>query len=164
VTFRFTNQTITSTAFAISVPDAAVTFDPLATSATTVFAGGMWVTNVPAAGLAGNTFLAAVAFQVPTNIPGGLHHVIWSGTITSDAPGASLQWRWAAAVYGTFNSDYTTLGVKPVDDNMASQYQNSDHAGTPENFRNYVIGGGTGGGGVNYTGGYSGTVKVGPCP
>jgi hypothetical protein len=164
VTFRFTHQSITSSAFALPVPDAAVTFDPTATSATTNFTGGMWVTRVPAAGLAGKTFLAAVAFQVPANIPGGLKNVIWSGTITSDTPGASLQWQWAAAVYGNFNSDYTTLGVKPVDDNMASQYKNSDHAGTPENLRNYVIGGATGGGGANYTGSYSGTVKVGPCP
>ena len=50
----------------------------------------------------------------------------------------------------------------------ASQYQNSDHAGTPANFKSNamngvtVIGGATGGGGSNYTGGYSGTVTVGP--
>jgi hypothetical protein len=55
------------------------------------------------------------------------------------------------------------VGVKPVDDNKASQYQNSDHAGTPENFKQYVIGGAGGGGGSNYTGGNSGTLSVIAC-
>ena len=63
-----------------------------------------------------------------------------------------------------FVSDYNLIGVKPVDDNHASVYQNSDHAGTPENFKMFVVGGATGGGGSNYTGGYSGTDTEGPCP
>jgi hypothetical protein len=164
VTFLFTQQTITSASFAVTVPDAMVTFDPTATSATTTFIGGMWVTRVPSSGLAGNTFLAGVAFDVPTDIPGGLKDVKWSGTIVPDTPGTSLQWKWAAAVYTLFSADYNLLGVKPVDDNKASQFKNSDHAGTPESFKVFVIGGATGGGGTNYTGGYSGTVQVGPCP
>jgi hypothetical protein len=52
--------------------------------------------------------------------------------------------------------------VKPVDDNKASIYQNSDHAGTPEYFQTYVIGGATGGGGSNFTGSYSATAAVTP--
>ena len=164
VTIRFTQQTITSATFTLSVPDATVTFDPAASSATTTFSGGMWVTRAPSSGLAGNTFLSALGYLVPANLPGGIHNVTWNGTISSDTPGVSVQWKWAAAVYSNFISDYNTLGVKPVDDNKASQYHNSDHAGTPENFKPYVIGGATGGGGSNYTGGYSGTVSVGPCP
>ena len=124
----------------------------------------MWVTRVPSSGLAGNTFLSGVNFQVPVTIPGGLKNITWAGIIIPDTPGTSLQWQWAGAVYGIFSSDYNALGVKPVDDNQASQYKNSDHAGTPENFVSGVTGGATGGGGSNYTGGYSGTAKVGPCP
>jgi hypothetical protein len=66
-------------------------------------------------------------------------------------------------VYTSFSSNYTALGVKPVDDNSASIYQNADHAGTPENFKPYVIGGARGGGGSNYTGSYSGTGSA-RCP
>jgi hypothetical protein len=164
VTIRFTGQTITSANFTLAVPDATVTFDPAATTATTVFVGGMPVTRVPSSGLAGNTFFSALSYLVPTNLPGGIKNVTWSGTITSDTPGVSVQWKWAAAVYTIFSLDYNALGVKPVDDNKASQYQNSDHAGTPENFKPYVTGGATGGGGSNYTGSLSGTVTVGPCP
>jgi hypothetical protein len=38
-----------------------------------------------------------------------------------------------------------------VDDKVQNPYLNQDHAGRPENFKQYVIGGATGGGGNNYT-------------
>ena len=84
----------------------------------------------------------------------------------SGTPGLKIQWQWAAAVYriAMFGADYNALGVKPVDDNKASVYQNSDHAGTPENFRRDVIGGARGGGGSNFTGSYSGTAASLPTP
>jgi hypothetical protein len=160
VTIHFTNQSITSSAFNLSPGDATVIFDPTATMATTTFVGNMPTTTVPS-GIGGNTFFSALSYLVPANIPGGLNPVTWSGTITSDTPGVTIQWQWAAAVYTNFSSNYTALGVKPVDDKTLSQYQNSDHAGTPENFKQFVIGGARGGGGSNYTGSYSGTGK---CP
>jgi hypothetical protein len=82
---------------------------------------------------------------------------------TTDTPGVTVQWQWAAAVYPNFSTGYNTLGVKPVDDNKASQYQNSDHAGTPETFKSFVTGGARGGGGSNYTGSYSATGSTIPC-
>jgi hypothetical protein len=163
VTITFTNQTITSPSFGpLSVPDASVTFDPNAVSATTNFAGGMWMTTVPSK-IGGNTFLSGLNFPVPVNLPGSIKPVTWSGTISVDTPGVSVNWQWAAANYPTFNADPTLLGVKPVDDNKASQYKNSDHAGTPENYKQFVVGGGTGGGGSNYTGSLSSTGNV-QCP
>jgi hypothetical protein len=76
-----------------------------------------------------------------------------------------VNWQWAAAVYPNphFNTDYNALGIKPVDDKEQNPYLNNDHAGTPENFKSFVIGGATGGGGNNYTGGLGPTAKVGPC-
>jgi hypothetical protein len=161
VTIHFTGQTIASANFTLAVPDATVIFDPNATMATTTFdAADRPTTVVPSSGLAGNTFFSAGSYPVPTNLPGGIHNVTWSGTISSDTPGVSVNWKWAAAVYTSFSSDYDALGVKPVDDGHASQYQNNDKAGTPENFKSFVTGGAMGGGGANYTGGYSGSVTV----
>jgi hypothetical protein len=162
VTIQFTNQSITSSAFTLSVPDATVTFDPNATTATTSFVGGKLMTSVPV-GLPGNALFSALSYLVPANIPGGIHNVSWSGTITSDKPGVSIRWNWAAAVYTSFSSDYNLLNVKPVDDNKASVYQNADHAGTPESFKPYDTGGATGGGASNYTGSLSSSVTV-KCP
>jgi len=169
VTLRLDASTITFTAnsvpYTLNVPNALITFDPAVTQATTTFDNGTntWKTTVPSSGLAGNTFLSGLAFKVPTNFPGGIKPVTWNGTFTTDTPGISFQWKWGAAVYTSFSSDYNALGVKPVDDNKASQYKNSDHAGTPENFKSFVIGGARGGGGSNFTGSYSGTGS-GQCP
>ena len=164
VTFRFTNQMITSSAITTSLPDSQVTSDPTATTATTTFTGGMWVTRVPSSGLAGNTFLSGFGYKVPAKIPGGLKNVTWTVTIIPTSSTATMQWQWAAAIYTTFSPDPNALGVKPVDDTKASIYKNSDHAGTPEKFKSKVTGGATGGGAGNYTGSYSATGSVGPCP
>ena len=84
VTISFTGQMITSSAFSLPVPDATVTFDPNVSVATTTFTGGMWVTQAPASGLAGNTFLSGLSYLVPANIPGGLKNVVWSGNVSYD--------------------------------------------------------------------------------
>ena len=164
----FTGQTISFTSggtnYNLSVPNTEVTFSPSVTTATTTFDTNSqsWVTMVPSSGLSGNTFLSALSFQVPSSgLAGGINPVTWNGSFSSDQP-VNLNWQWAAADYTQFSTNYNALEVKPVDDNKASTYMNSDHAGTPEFFKVDVTGGATGGGGSNYTGGYSGTKSVTP--
>jgi hypothetical protein len=154
------------TPFVIPVPSATITFVPGLALATTDFVAGAWSTNVPTSGLAGKIFLDGVAFMVPSGgLPGGIQNVTWSGMFFSCTPGLSVQWQWAAAVYRNaafLSGGYEGLGVKPVDDNKASVYKDSDHAGTPENFRSDLIAGARGGGGSNFTGSYSGTASCTP--
>lgn len=160
--------TVNGALYIVPVPTAIVNFVPGLAVATTVYCNGQWVTTVPLSGLSGKVFLDGVALQAPTpgGFPGGIKNVSWQGTFFSLTPGLNVQWQWAAAVYraADFSADYNALGVKPVDDNDASAYQNSDHAGTPENFKNLVTGGARGGGGSNYTGSYSGTGSSVPMP
>lgn len=147
----------------VPVPDTTITFSPTAGSATTIYdpSRNEWLTTVPSSGLAGNTFLSGVTLPVPVGgLPGGINPVTWSGTFYSDSSTVSVNWQWAAAVYTSFGTDYRALGVKPVDDNSASQYKNSDHAGTPESYKTFVTGGARGGGGSNFTGSYSATASV----
>jgi hypothetical protein len=156
----FTGQTITFTAnsktYNLLVPDAVVIIDPAAKVATTVFNGTDWITTVPAS-LSGNVFLSGLAFLVPAGgLPGGISPVVWSGTFSSTS-NFNIQWEWSSAVYTSFSTNYNALGVKPVDDNKASSCQNSDPAGTPENYRKFVIGGGRCGGGSDYIGSNSAT-------
>ena len=156
--------------YLVSVPTAVVNFLPGVPVATTAYcaSNGQWVTTVPLNGLSGNVFLDGVAFQAPApgGFPGGIKQVTWQGMFFSLTPGLKVQWQWAAAVYHNplFGADYNALGVKPVDDNDASVYLNSDHAGTPENFKSYVIGGARGGGGSNFTGSLSATDATVPFP
>ena len=166
----FQNQTISFTAngvnYNLSVPNSEVTFSPTATTATTVYnaSTSTWVTTLPASGnLSGNAFLTGFAFHVPAGgLAGGINPVTWSGSFSTNQSGLGINWQWAAAVYTSFTSNYGNLGIKPVDSNRLSSYQNSDHAGTPENYESYVVGGARGGGGSNYTGSYSGTASDDP--
>jgi hypothetical protein len=167
VSLNVTNQAISFTAhgtpYTVAVPDSHITISPDATSATTTFdaANNAWDTTLPKS-FSGNAFLGGVALPVPGGLPGGINPVTWSAHFSSDTGGVSLNWQWSAAVYSQFGTDLTTLGVKPVDDNHVSAYQNSDHAGTPEAFKAFVIGGARGGGGSNFTGSLSATASISP--
>jgi SdrD B-like domain len=167
VTIHVTNQvisfTVGSSQYNLTVPDADITLSPSATSATTTFdaVNNKWVTITPAK-FAGNVFVAGLAFQAPNGLPGGINPVTWQAQFSTDTAGVTVNWQWAAAVYTSFTANYSALGVKPVDDNQVSQYKNSDHAGTPENFRDSVTGGARGGGGSNFTGSLSATKSVTP--
>lgn len=72
--------------------------------------------------------------------------------------GAGVQVKWAAAAYSRMGST-DVLQIKPVDDNAASLFKSSDHAGTPENFSRTRSAGRGGAGGSNSTGSYSGTAR-----
>jgi hypothetical protein len=177
VTVRFVDQeikfTVNGTAYDVLVPNAVVTFSPATKTATTTYdiATQTWVTNVPSTGLAGNIFLSGLGFAAPAGgLPGGIKSVTWEGDFLTDTPGVRINWQWAAAVYDNtkapapfpsgFSVDYNPVAVKPVDDHKASVYQNADHAGTPENYKPYVIKGATGNGGANDTGDLSPPASV----
>jgi hypothetical protein len=164
VTIHVTNQTISFTAnstnYTVAVPDSTVTLTPGATTATATFSSG-WDTSVPSH-FSGNLFLGGMVFQAVGGLPGGIHNVNWTASFSADTAGLTVNWQWAAAVYTNFASDNSGVNVKAVDDNHFGPYANSDHAGTPENFKDFVVGGATGGGGSNWTGSYSATASVKP--
>jgi outer membrane protein assembly factor BamB len=169
VTVRIKDATVTfsanSTPYTVTVPNATVTFNPGAKSATTSYDGTAqsWSTTVPSS-IAGNVFLSGVGFPVPTSFPGAIKPVSFSGTVSTDTPGVTVNWRWAAAVYTSFPSNPGQVGVKPVDDSRLSQYHNVDKAGTPESYKFFVTGGAEGGGGSSYTGGDYTSASVTLCP
>jgi hypothetical protein len=160
--------------FVVPVPDSFITFDPAVNVATTTFdtVNDVWRMTFPLSGMAGNIFYGGVAFKVPAaGLPGGIKNVNWSGEFSTSTPGLSVAWQWHAANYSNFTSDYNSIAPKPTDDNHVSIYQNSDHAGTPEGtdpvsgklWKQFVVGGASGGGGANYTGSGSSTIQFPPC-
>lgn len=158
-TISFQGSTINFENTTLTVPNAQIMFSTSVNCATTSFSNNLWTTIVPISG-SDEIFLSGLAFLVPSGgLPGGINPVTWTGTFTSNKPGVSVNWKWGAAVYTTFSTDYNFLGVKPTHSNSCS-YHNSDHAGTPENFKSFVTGGARGGGGSNFTGSWSGTVSV----
>jgi hypothetical protein len=168
-TLIFENSTISFTAdrlYTLPVPNAQIVFSPSAACATTTYdaASQSWKTTVPLAG-SDEIFLSGVAFPVPASFALVLGKVTgpvtWTGTLATNTPGVSTTWKWSAAVYSQLGAGLNALGVKPAHTNTCS-YQNSDHAGTPESLKSFVIGGAMGGGGANFTGGWSGTQSVKP--
>ncbi len=160
---NFTNQTITSSAFNLSVPDGQLIIDASVATATTVFTGGKWVTTAPPS-TSGNYFISGYCDSLTNSIVGGLHPVSWNGTFTTCKTGISINWQWAAAVYNSFHSNMNNLGVKPSDCSHCSAYSNSDKAGTPENYKSSVTtvaGGGSSTSGSGGCGGGSGASNVG---
>jgi hypothetical protein len=150
-----------ATNYTLRVPDAVITFDNTAKATTKFILGGFLTETNPA--FSGNTFLTGLAFRVPlAGFPGGIKSLTWSADFSSSKPGLDVHWQWAAAGYTSFSTNYNTLGIKPTDASGASRYLNSDHAGTPEAYRSFVIGGARGGGGSNYTGSYSATANISP--
>jgi hypothetical protein len=168
----FYNQSIQigSSGTPMHVPDGVITFDPNAAFASTTFdpVNNRWNTILPTYNLAGKNWLSGMPVQFPSGLAASTSPVTWCGQFDSDDASLQLGWQWAAAVYSSNSTfvyfdpnnptDLNYIGVKAVDDNKADvNYKNSDHAGTPENELNFVIGGARGGGGGNYTGGYSGS-------
>ena len=145
-----------------ALPDARITIDPSAAAASTSFdaVNNVWNTTIPW-DLDDSAFLTGMPWAVPAvGLPGDVEPVTVCGTFASDVTGADIGWRWAAAAYSSFSTDSATLGVKPVDTDHDNQATNHDHAGTPENFKQFVIPGARGKGGKNYTGTYSRSVVI----
>jgi hypothetical protein len=148
----------------LPLPDSVIEYSTTAVSASISYdaATNRWITVVPA-NYTGNVFLNGFSFAVPVDFPGGIDDVTWTGSFSADKSGVSFKWKWAAAVYSQLSVDLGAIGVKPIDGSAANPYPNSHHAGSPENFLSFVIGGAMGGGGSNFTGSYSGTKTV-SCP
>ena len=170
----FTNSSIAlgDTGQTLAVPNAQITFSPSAACASTTFDSvtNTWMTTVPISG-GDEIFLDGLAFQLPASFSGTVKgSVVWNGDFSSNVPGVTVQWKWGAAVYTNFTTDYNALNVKASHQNACGM-NNSDHAGTPEGtdsstgerFKGFVIGGARGGGGSNFTGSWSGTQAVKVC-
>ena len=144
-TVHVTDQTISFTAngtqYSLDVPDSTIVFDPANTSASADFTSG-WQVASPSS-FSGNVFLSGLSYRAHQSVAWGGQDVVWSGDFTSDTAGLKINWQWAAAAYSQFSSDSSALGVK-ASDAPTNVYHNSDHAGTPENYRQFVIGGARG--------------------
>jgi hypothetical protein len=155
--------TAAGTPYHVAIPNGIIVLTPGATSAAAAYDPNDfdWDVSAPS-NVAGDVFMGGVALPLPNGLPGGVKNVTWNADFWSDTAGITVNWKWAAAVYTSFGTDYNALNVKPVDSNALSVYQNGDRSGTPEAFKSFVTAGATGGGGTNYTGNYTPAKAVKP--
>ena len=164
VTITVTNSKISFTAnsvqYLLDVPDAHIRFDALATIASTEFVNNVWETTVPR-NFSDYIFMNGLSYKVPVNFPENITNVVWTADISIDKTGITLDRRWSAAVYTSFAAN-AGVNVKPITSNLLDSYLNSDDAGTPENFKSFVVAGAKGSGGTNYTGTFT-TTQTSTC-
>lgn len=162
VQFQYTDASGNVVPVNLAIPNAQITIDPGVTVATTSYdpVNNVWNTTLPW-DLDDNAFLSGMPWLVPAaGLPADVEPVNWCGTFAVDVSGAHIGWRWAAATYSSFGSDGTVLGVKPINSDDDNPATNHDRAGTPENFKQFVIPGARGKGGSNYTGSYSRSTQI----
>jgi hypothetical protein len=119
-----------------------------------------WAMTAPYAAT-GRDFLNGIAYQTTNRLPGNITNATWSAKFYGKGD-HEIKWQWGAAVYSKLTNRYGKLEVKALDDAHYPPY-NTNRAGTPEAFKEYVTGGATGDGGSNYTGTMSSPVTVTPC-
>jgi hypothetical protein len=139
------------------VSNGIVNFSSTCTAATNWFDGTNWNTTLPCAG-DDEIFLQGCAIPWQPAFA-SCQSVCWTGVFSCTAPGQSFNWQWGAACYASSQPVYTNICPKACHETSCpnGQYYNSgDHAGCPENHKPYCVGGGTGGGGANCTGSWSG--------
>jgi hypothetical protein len=177
-TVNVTNQTISFGPSTLTVPDAVITFSSAVNCASTSFntSTNTWETSIPLsyATHADEIFSAGLAYLLPTGFPQNVSNVTWHATFTSPtASSLQFQFQYGAANYLSSNDkgdvfplsstgqpDYNAMMIDPVHNApTCNDYNNGDHSGTPENqeVKNLVTGGGSGGGGSNWTGSWSST-------
>jgi hypothetical protein len=162
-TVVFNSSTVTIDGTTYTVPGGTINFSTSVTCATTFFDGTQWQTTVPVSG-SDEILLSAFTFSPTTNLKAA--NVTWCGDFSASTPGVSISWKWGAAVYTCLGGvDYNSVLVKPTHSDTCD-YNNGDHAGTPENatLKHCVTGGARGGGGSNFTGSWSGTDSADLCP
>jgi len=132
ITFNCGNTPVT-----INTPAACIKFDPNCSSATSTFdsVANCWVTDVPL-NYSGNVFLCGVPYTVPSGFSAWNCSPNWTGCFRSDTGSCNVQWQWCASDYSQCGSSCSSVSVKPCDSGSWCQYNNSDCAGTPENYRN----------------------------
>ena len=147
----------------ISLPDVVLNFTSSG-AATASFDDTAFTWHATPSATDKNVFVGGYLYRVQSDIPGGQNPVIWSGHFHVPH-GVSVQWQWAAAVYG--GVDQYELGNSPgmngLDVLAYDGANGGEHAGTPDAMRADLVGGARGGKGSNFTGSYSGTFSV-YCP
>ena len=135
----------------IAIPDATVTYDAATTTASAVWTGSTWDIHIPLSSANQNVFFGGAIF-VSDGLPGGMNPVDFTATFSGNYPGINFDWQWSAACFNT-TMDPNLLNVSPVD-------AAGTHAGAPNGYNGFAVGGARGGGAADLTGSWSGTGHV----
>jgi hypothetical protein len=163
-TVRFTGVSFGLNGISYSMPDGLITFDPAVPPVSTTkyeASKKRWSTTINPAFISDENFFVGTAIPVDASISGGGKGAIWFTTQTDD-PSLSFSWKWSAAAFTYWPSDWNAALIQPYHGNGPT---GSQHADTPDNtdVQKSLIQGPRGGAGSNFTGSWSGTFSVAAC-
>ena len=158
------------TVYNLTVPPIRITFGGSKASLSFGTLGGFtgWLETIPVACVGSGPFAGGLLFKAPEIIDasgGGSKGWTWGITVTMAGTNGAFNWQFSAAAYNALpNGDtvidaatYNDAMVKPLTSNSCDAFNNGDQAGTPEAMKSFIISGGSGGGGANFTGSNSST-------
>lgn len=148
-----TNATLNIAGTIYPIPNGQVTYDsdPNATFVpVSVYdpATNTWKSHVSVSTTA-NVFMTGLPIQFPAGLAGGQSPVIFTATFGSSTGVVTGTFQWGAAVYTQMPTDLNQLGVILLDNSGGPL------AGTPFNYRQFLIPGARGNGDGVYTGDFS---------
>ena len=144
--------------YSFPITNGTINFSSTCTVATNWFDGTNWHTTLPCAGDS-QIFLQGCAIPWQADFA-NCQSVCWTAVFSCSTPGFNCNWQWGAACYTNSLPACGSIAPKACLQTSCpnGQYYNlGDQCGTPENCKPYCVGGGTGGGGANCTGSWSGT-------
>jgi hypothetical protein len=116
------------------VPNCQVNFSPNCWTASCSFQGGQWCTTVPCGGDS-QIFLSGCGIPWQSDFA-NCNSLCWTGSFSCSTPGVNCQWQCGASCYNANLCNCSTIQVKPCYQNYCG-YNNSDCAGTPENYKSF---------------------------
>jgi hypothetical protein len=144
--------------YTYQVPDCQVNFSSSCTTATNWCDTNGWHTTLPCAG---DDEIFTQGCPIPWNSDfANCKSVCWTTVFSCSQSNLTCNWQWGAACYNSSTPSCSSIAPKACHNTTCQNgqyYWSSDHAGCPENYKPYCTGGGTGGGGANCTGSWSGT-------
>jgi hypothetical protein len=159
------------TVYNLTVPSIRITFG--GTKATLSFGtlGGFtgWLETIPVSCAGAGPFAGGLLFKAPEIIDatggGGSKAWTWGITVTMAGTNGAFNWQFSAAAYNALPAGDTVIDaqtyndaqVKPTTSTSCDNFSNGDQSGTPEGMKAFIISGGSGGGGANFTGSNSST-------
>jgi hypothetical protein len=141
------------TNYVVTLPNSTLYLTNGLSSPTGGFVNGEWRTSTAKTG--SHFFVSGLMWKVPSGgLPGGINPVSMSMEFytSNTGPITKINWQWGAGVYTQAPTDPNDLGAEVIS------------ASIPTNYKPYLLAGARGGGGSNYSGGWSATKSVSNLP
>jgi hypothetical protein len=159
------------TVYNLTVPPIRITFGGVKASLSFGTLNGFtgWLETIPISCKGAGPFAGGLLWKTPELIDasggGGGKSWSWGITVTMAGTNGGFSWQFGAGAYNSLPAGDTVIDaqtyndaqVKPTTSTSCDNFSNGDQAGTPEAMKSFLISGGSGGGGANFTGSNSST-------